>query len=114
MTQIDPYFLSKPEVEKKKYSRANVFCNFNMVCISSDVSFPIDTKLVSFPPNNLKKTIDLNLIRSLSLFYYNLAFEMKFEFGKFEINFKQIIVSNPIIFYRVLFNMKNNTNAKFL
>ena len=33
---------------------------------------------------------------------------MKFEFGKFEINFKQIIVSNHIIFYRVLFNMKNN------
>ena len=36
---------------------------------------------------------DINLIRSLSLFYYNIAFEMKFEFGKFEINFKQIIVS---------------------
>ena len=41
---------------------------------------------------------------------------MKFEFGKFEINFKQIIVSNHIIFYRVglLFNMKNNKNANFL
>ena len=39
---------------------------------------------------------------------------MKFEFGKFEINLKQIIVSNHIIFYRVLFNMKNNKNANFL
>ena len=39
---------------------------------------------------------------------------MKFEFGKFEINFKQIIVSNHIIFYMVLFNMKNNKNANFL
>ena len=113
MTQIDPYFLSKPEVEKKKYSTANVFCNFNMVCISSDVSFPMIPNLSHFLQKNLK-TIDLNLIRSLSLFYYNIAFEMKFEFGKFEINFKQIIVSNRIIFYRVLFNMKNNKNANFL
>ena len=113
MTQIDPYFLSKPEVEKKKYYRANVFCNFNMVCISSDVSFPMIPNLSHFLQKK-KKTIDLNLIRSLSLFYYNLAFEMKFEFGKFEINFKQIILSNHIIFYRVLFNMKNNKNANFL
>ena len=29
-------------------------------------------------------------------------------------DFKQIIVSNHIIFYMVLFNMKNNKNAKFL
>ena len=100
MTQIDPYFLSKPEVEKNKYSRANVFCNFNMVCISSDVSFPMIPNLSHFL-KKLKKTLTF-LIRSLSLFYYN-KFEMKFEFGKFEINFKQIIVSNHIIFYRVLF-----------
>ena len=38
MTQIDLYFLSKPEVEKKKYSRGNVLRNFNMVCILSDVN----------------------------------------------------------------------------
>ena len=36
--QIDLYFLSKPEVEKKKYSRGNVLRNFNMVCILSDVN----------------------------------------------------------------------------
>ena len=29
--EFDFYFLSKPEVERKKYSRANVFGNFNMV-----------------------------------------------------------------------------------
>ena len=114
MTQIHLYFLSKPEVEKKKYSRANVFWNFNMICISSDVSFPMIPNLSHFLQKFIKKTIDLNLIRSLSLFYYNIAFEMKFEFGKFEINFKQIINSNHIIFYRVLFNMKNNKNANFL
>ena len=39
---------------------------------------------------------------------------MKFEFGEFEMDFKQIIVSNHIIFYRVLFNMKNIKNANFL
>ena len=78
-----------------------MFRNFNMVCISSDVQ-------------KIYTTIDLNLIRSLSLFYYNIAFEMKFEFGEFEMDFKQIIVSNHIIFYRVLFNMKNNKNANFL
>ena len=38
VTQIDLYFLSKPEVEKKKYSRGNVLRNFNMVCILSDVN----------------------------------------------------------------------------
>ena len=38
VTQIDLYFLSKPEVEKKKYSRGNVLSNFNMVCILSDVN----------------------------------------------------------------------------
>ena len=38
MTPIDLYFLSKPEVEKKKYSRGNVLRNFNMVCILSDVN----------------------------------------------------------------------------
>ena len=36
--QIDLYFLSKPEVEKKTYSRGNVLRNFNMVCILSDVN----------------------------------------------------------------------------
>ena len=36
--QIDLYFLSKPEVEKKTYSRGNVLHNFNMVCILSDVN----------------------------------------------------------------------------
>ena len=36
--RIDLYFLSKPEVEKKKYSRGNVLRNFNMVCILSDVN----------------------------------------------------------------------------
>ena len=38
MTQFDLYFLSKPEVEKKTYSRGNVLRNFNMVCILSDVN----------------------------------------------------------------------------
>ena len=50
--QIDLYFLSKPEVEKKTYSRGNVLRNFNMVCILSDV-----TKLTpiwpSVPPEHL-------------------------------------------------------------
>ena len=36
--QLDLYFLSKLEVEKKKYSRDNVLRNFNMVCILSDVN----------------------------------------------------------------------------
>ena len=31
-------FLSKPEVEKKPFSRGDVLRNFNMVCILSDVN----------------------------------------------------------------------------
>ena len=57
-----------------------MFRNSNMVCISSDVSFPMIPNL-SHSLHNINKTIDLNLIRSLSFFYYNIAFEMKFEFG---------------------------------
>ena len=54
--QIDLYFLSKPEVEKKTYSRGNVLRNFNMVCILSDVNDP--------PSVNVKSVLTLIITSS--------------------------------------------------